>query len=327
MIRTVVAVAHTSFGALSLGVATEMFGYDRSHLGLPRFDFRLAGVRTGELRSPFGMVLKIEHGLEALDDADLVLIQPWDDDTIEPPEALIDAVRRAHDRGATLMSFCSGAWVLAAAGLLDGKRATTHWEWADRLAARFPNVTVDPGVLYVDEGRILTGAGGAAGVDLCLHLFRREWGARIANAVARALVVPPHRDGGQGQFIVSPLPEVGDSDRLVDVLAWMRENLHESATVDQLAARALMSPRSFARHFRAATGTTPRAWLLAQRLQQAEELLESGDLPVEEVARRVGFGTAAALRDQFVRRRGVPPRDYRRAFRSTVSPVVLAETG
>ncbi len=313
----VVAVVHQKVGAFSLGVATEFFGYDRSHLGIPQFDFVLATDEPGRLRTDFGLVLEIEHGLNRIREADLVLVLPIDDREIVPSEELLDALRAADARGATLMAFCSGSYVLAAAGLLDGRRATTHWQWVDQIADRFPEVTLDADVLYVDEGRVLTGAGGAAGVDLCLYWIRREFGAKAANSVARGLVVPPHRDGGQAQYIVSPLPEAGDSERLGDVLAWMRENLHEGVTVDDLAIRALMSPRSFARHFRAATGTTPRAWLLSQRLHRAEELLETGDVPVEEIARQVGFGTAAALREQFVRRRGVAPRDYRRVFRST----------
>jgi transcriptional regulator GlxA family with amidase domain len=317
MIRTVTAIVHEKTGAFSLGVATEFFGYDRTDLGIPRFDFALAAERPGILRTQFGVNLLVEHGLERIRESDLVLMLPWEERCTAPSEELLAQLRAAYERGATLLTFCSGTYVLAAAGLLDGRRATTHWQWADQFNGQFPEVTLDADVLYVDEGRILTGAGGAAGVDLCLYLFRREYGAKIANAVARSLVVPPHRDGGQAQFIVSPLPSVGgDSERLSDVLAWMRENLHEQVTVDDLAARALMSPRSFARHFREVTGTTPRAWLLTQRLHRAEELLETGDVPVEEIAHRVGFGTTAALREQFVRRRGVAPRDYRRVFRS-----------
>jgi transcriptional regulator GlxA family with amidase domain len=317
MVMNVVAVVHQKVGAFSLGVATEFFGYDRTHLGIPRFDFGLATDEPGRIRTDFGLVLEIEHGLDRVREADLVLVLPIDDRTAVPSEELLGALRDASARGATLMTFCSGTYVVAMTGLLDGLRATTHWQWVDQIADRFPAVRIDADVLYVDEGRILTGAGGAAGIDLCLYWMRREYGANAANAVARCLVVQPHRDGGQAQFIVSPMPDVGDSEGLGDVLAWMRQNLQESVTVDDLAARALMSPRSFARHFRAATGTTPRAWLLTQRLHRAEELLETGDVPIEEIARQVGFGTAAALREQFVRRRGVSPRDYRRVFRAT----------
>ncbi|MFB9322448.1 helix-turn-helix domain-containing protein [Cryptosporangium minutisporangium] len=311
----VTGVSPTNVGALTWGIVTEVFGYDRTDIGLPPFDFAIVPAEEGPIRTRYGATIQLDGDFSRIDDSDLVLVLPWEDYT-HPPEPYLDALRRAYDRGATLMGFCSGTFVLASAGLLDGRRATTHWRSSTFIADAFPQVTIDADVLYVDEGRVLTGAGSAAGLDLCLHWVRREYGARVANALARSVVVPPHRDGGQAQYIVSPLPEVGDSDRLVEVLAWMRENLHQPLTVEVLATKALMSPRSFARHFRATTGTTPRAWLLAQRLHRAEELLEGGDLPVEEVARRVGFGTAAALRDQFVRRRGVPPRDYRRAFRA-----------
>ncbi len=262
MFKTVTAIVHEKTGAFSLGVATEFFGYDRSELGIPRFDFALAAEHPGVLRTQFGLTLQVEHGLERLRESDLVIVLPWEERGLEPSPELIAELRAAYERGATLITFCSGAFLLAAAGLLDGRCATTHWQWVDQFNGRFPEVTVDADVLYVDEGRILTGAGGAAGVDLCLYLFRREYGAKVANAVARGLVVPPHRDGGQAQYIVSPLPPIGDSERLRDVLVWMRENLHQQVTVDELAARALMSPRSFARHFREVTGTTPRAWLL-----------------------------------------------------------------
>ncbi|MFG1926748.1 helix-turn-helix domain-containing protein [Cryptosporangium sp. NPDC048952] len=312
----VTGVTPRMIGALSFGIVTEVFGYDRTDIGMPEFDFAIVPAEDGPIRTRYGATIHLEGDVSRIEESDLVLALPWEDFSAPLPPAYLDALRRAYDRGATLMGFCSGTFVLAKAGLLDGRKATTHWNNAAFIANAFPSVTIDADVLYVDEGRVLTGAGSAAGLDLCLHWVRREYGARVANALARSVVIPPHRDGGQAQYIVSPLPEAGDSDRLVEVLAWMRSNLHESLTVEVLAAKALMSPRSFARHFRAATGTTPRAWLLAQRLHRAEELLEGGDLPVEEVAKRVGFGTAAALRDQFVRRRGVPPRDYRRAFRA-----------
>ena len=215
------------------------------------------------------------------------------------------------------MSHCSGAFALAAAGLLDGKRATTHWQYTQRLADRYPAVRVEPGVLYVDEGQVLTSAGTAAGIDLSLYVIRREHGAHVANAIARRMVVPAHRDGGQAQYVEAPLPDIADASRLGAVLDWACAHLDADLSVDALAARALMSPRSFARHFRAATGTTPHSWVLSQRMARAEELLEGGDLPIEEVARLSGFGTAAALRVHFARRRGVPPRSYRRAFRQS----------
>jgi transcriptional regulator GlxA family with amidase domain len=301
-----------SFG---LGVSNEVFGYDRPEIGLPRFDFALVAEQPGVLRTDTGIGILVEHGLDRLDRSDIVLVTAWEVVERRPSPALLDAFRRAHARGAILVSHCTGVFALAATGLLDGLRVTTHWRYAGELAARYPQLEVDPAVLYVDNGRILTGAGTAAGVDALLHLVRREWGAAAANALAREMVVPPHRDGGQAQFIDAPVPACSD-DLLGLVLEWAGQHLAEDLSVDILARRALMSPRSFARRFKATTGTTPHAWLLAQRLAAAEELLENSDAPVEEIARLVGFGTAAGLREQFTRRRGVSPRAYRQTFRA-----------
>jgi transcriptional regulator GlxA family with amidase domain len=302
-------------GTFGLGVSSEVFGYDRRHMGLPGFDFALVTERPGIVRTDTGIPITVEHGLERLARSDIITITAWELFTREPSPALLDAFREAHARGAIIVSQCTGAFVVASAGLLDGKRATTHWKYAGEFAARFPAVQVDPAVLYVDNGQIITGAGTAAGVDAMLHLVRREWGAAAANALAREMVVPPHRDGGQAQFIDAPVPTCED-DLLGAVLEWASAHLADDITVDGLARRALMSPRSFARRFKATTGTTPHAWLLAQRLGAAEALLEESDAPVEEVARLVGFGTAAGLRDQFSRRRGVSPRAYRQTFRA-----------
>jgi transcriptional regulator GlxA family with amidase domain len=299
---------------MGLGIVSEVFGFDRSSRGLPAFDFAVCTEVPGPVVTDTGWKMLVEHGLDRLATADLIIIVAWDDYTRDPSEQLLDALRAAYARGATIATHCTGAYVLAASGLLDGKRATTHWRYADIIAERFPMVTIEPEVLYIDQGRLVTGAGSAAGVDLSLHLIRREYGAAVATAIARDMVVPPHRDGGQAQYVTAPVPDVCSDGRLTEVIAWARLHLDEPLSVEILAARALMSPRSFARHFKAATGATPHSWLLGQRLVRAEELLEGGDLPVEEVARRSGFGTAAALREQFVRRRGVPPRDYRRAF-------------
>lgn len=312
--RSVVAYAPGRAAGFSLGIVGEVFGFDRTHRGLPGFDFALCTDRPGPLRTDAGLTVLVEHGLDRLGTADLVVVLAPEHPEHPVSTELLAALRAAHQRGAILAGHCTGVFILAATGLLDGLRATTHWRWVDAFAARFPQVKLVPEVLYVDEGSILTSAGAAAGVDLWLYLLRREYGAAVATAVARDMVVPPHRDGGQAQYIATPVPADGDGGRLGEVLAWARANLDQPMTVEDLAARALMSPRSFARHFKAATGTTPRAWLLGLRLHRAEELLEAGDLTVEEVARRTGFGTAAALREQFVRRRGVPPRDYRRTF-------------
>ena len=308
-------VADGLVGSFGVGVAAEVFGYDRRQIGLPAFDFALVSEEPGVLRTDTGIAITVEHGLDRLDRSHIVLITAWELFQEEPSAVLLDALRAASARGAILVSHCTGAFVLAAAGLLDGMRVTTHWKYAGELAARFPALDVDPSVLYVDNDSIITGAGTAAGVDTLLHLLRREWGAAAANALAREMVVPPHRDGGQAQFIDAPVPACRD-DLLGVVLEWAGRHLSEDISVDSLARRALMSPRSFARRFKATTGTTPHAWLLAQRLAAAEELLENSDASVEEIARLVGFGTAAGLREQFTRRRGVSPRAYRQTFRA-----------
>ncbi|MFC9272720.1 GlxA family transcriptional regulator [Streptomyces zhihengii] len=309
---SVAAYAPPGVGMLGAGIVSEVF--DVRGQGLPRFDFALCTDRPGRIRSDTGLPLFVEHGLDRLASADLVMALPWADFRTPPGAAVLDALTAAHERGALVAAHCVGAFALAAAGLLDGRRATTHWRFAGLLADRHPAVTVDAGALYVDEGPIATGAGAAAGFDLCLHLLRREHGAATANAIARDLVLPSHRDGGQAQYLAAPVPEDSRDDRLAEVLAWARTRLHEPLGVAEMARRALMSRRSFARRFAASTGTTPHAWLLGLRLAHAEELLETTDLPVEEIARRAGFGSAAVLRAQFVRRRGVPPRTYRRSF-------------
>ncbi len=312
------------FGAFGLGVAAEVFGYDYSRYGMPRFDFAVVSDRPGVVRTDTGLALYVEHGLDRLAVSDIVLVTAWEELSAPVSPAVLDALRAVHARGAQIVSHCTGAFVVAAAGLLDGKRATTHWRYAGELAARFPQVDVDPRVLYVDEGRVITGAGTASGVDALLHFVRREWGAAAANALAREMVVPPHRDGGQAQYIDTPVARCED-DLLGIVLDWARAHLAEDISVEVLARRALMSPRSFARRFKATTGTTPHAWLLGQRLTAAETLLEESDAPVEEIARLVGFGTAAGFREQFARRRGVSPRAYRQTFRTaTAVPIAMS---
>jgi transcriptional regulator GlxA family with amidase domain len=308
-------VADGLIGSFGLGVCHEVFAYDRSRLGLPRFDFAVVAETPGILRTDTGLGVLVEHGLDRLERSDIVLITAWELFDHVPSSTLLDALRAAHARGATLISHCTGVFVLAAAGLLEGMRVTTHWRWAGELAARFPDLDVDPTVLYVDNGSIVTGAGTAAGVDTLLHVIRREWGAAAANALAREMVVPPHRDGGQAQYIDAPVARCED-DLLGAVLEWATAHLAEDISVELLARRALMSPRTFARRFKATTGTTPHSWLLQQRLSAAEALLEESDAPVEEIARLVGFGTAAGLREQFARRRGVSPRAYRQTFRA-----------
>ncbi|MFE7181376.1 GlxA family transcriptional regulator [Streptomyces erythrochromogenes] len=312
---SVAAYAPPGVGVLAVGIVSEVFGPRGGEL--PDFDFTLCTDRPGPVPTDLGVPLTIAHGLDRLASADLVIALPWADFRTPPAPAVLDALSAAHERGSLVAAHCVGAFALAAAGLLDGRRATTHWRFTELLARRHPEVRVEPDALYIDEGPVLTGAGAAAGFDLCLHLLRREYGAAVANTVARDVVLPSHRDGGQAQYLAAPVPADCSDDRLAEVLAWAGENLHEPLPVAELARRALMSKRSFARRFTAATGTTPHAWLRNLRLSSAEELLETTDLPVEEIARRVGYTSASVLREQFVRRRGVPPRSYRRAFTGT----------
>ncbi len=311
--RSITVFVPEEASMLGLGLFSSVFA-DRRHLGLPGFDITFCTDRPGSVTTDAGLRFTVEHGVERLAEGDLVVLLPGDSFRGEPSAEVLDAIRAAHARGAIVASHCVGSWILAATGLLDGLRATTHWRLAGEFAARYPKVRVEPGVLYVDEGRLITGAGAGAGTDLYLHLIRREHGAALANAIARDIVVPPHRDGGQAQYIEVPVAENGDDTRLAAVLEWAAGNLHRAVPVEELAARALMSPRTFARRVKAATGPTPHAWLLRQRLARAEALLEETSLSIEAVARRVGYASATVLREQFLKHRGVPPREYRRAF-------------
>ncbi|MFD7167207.1 helix-turn-helix domain-containing protein [Streptomyces violascens] len=291
--------------------ACEVFGTDHSELVDPWYSFRVCGSRQARV----GGWLRADttHGLDALASAHTVIVPAQDDIEGDPPGELIDAVRAAHAAGARIVSLCTGAFVLAAAGLLDSRRATTHWAHADLLAARYPKVTVDAGVLFTDEDGVLTSAGKAAGMDLCLHIVRTDHGATVANALARHLVVPPHRDGGQAQFIPAPVTH-GRDHPLADLLPWALDRLDQPLTVEDLARQAAMSSRNLARHFHAVTGTSPLRWLLSQRVRLAQELLESGDDSVEHIAARTGMGTSATLRRHFARVTGLPPEAYRRTF-------------
>lgn len=313
VIRNVVAVVGDLAAAFELGVVCQVFGLDRSDDGLPVYDFAICAERPGPVPTTSGFAITADHGLERLRTADLITVPAWPrlDDPVPP--ATLAAVRDAAERGARLMSVCSGAFLLAAAGLLDGRRATTHWQFADRLARGYPNVRVDRDVLYVEDGPVLTSAGAAAGIDAGLHLVRREHGAETANALARRMVVPAHRAGGQAQFIEMPLPPAGYE--LSDLIDWAQAHLDRPLTVETLAARAAMSPRTFARRFKALTGSTPHRWLTEARLRLAEQLLEGTDLTVAAVATRAGFGNADALRHHFAARRGVAPATHRHTFR------------
>ena len=312
VLSDVVALVHEGVGVFGLGVVSEVFGEDRSADGLPAYSFDLVTEHPGPVRTEAGFAVQVACGLERAATADLVIVLTWDPAALPSP-AVVGMLRAVVARGARVMSHCTGAFLLAAAGLLDGRRATTHWRYAEDLARAYPRVRVDRDVLYVDEGQVLTSAGTAAGIDLSLHVVRCAHGSAVVNEVARRMVVPPHRDGGQAQYVASPVPPAHDG-RLGEVLGWARDHLAEPLTVDVLAARALMSPRTFARRFTDTVGTTPAAWVLEARMACAEELLESSDLPVETVAARAGFGSAATLREHFARRKGVSPAAYRRSW-------------
>ncbi|MET9084681.1 helix-turn-helix domain-containing protein [Streptomyces sp. NPDC004237] len=316
MLKNVATVLLDGVHPFELGVVCEVFGLDRSDEGLPVYDFAVVSAEGPALGTHVpGLTISTPYGLDRLDEADLIAVPASDSNVARdyPPE-LLDALRRAVDRGARVLSVCSGVFVLGAAGLLDGRRCAVHWRHADLLARRFPRTRVEPDVLYVDEDPVITSAGTSAGIDACLHLVRKEQGPEVAKKIARRMVVPPHRDGGQAQYIERPLPD-GPCDTVGEVLAWMTEHLDQEVTVEQLATRALMAPRTFARRFQQETGTTPYRWILRQRVLLAQELLEGTDETMDAIASRTGFGTAAALRHQFTKELGTTPNTYRRAFR------------
>lgn len=311
----VVVLALPTVVPFDLGVPLQVFGYPFPGRAARPYRVEVCGLRRGRVPTTRGFELTVAFGLERLRRADLVVI-PGIDDTERPiPDAVCRALRAAYARGARLMSICTGAFALAAAGLLDDRRATTHWLDAAELATRYPRVRVDPQVLYVDEGRILTSAGIAAGIDLCLHVLRRDHGAALANAVARRLVVPPHRSGGQAQFIPEPVAHP-QGDSLERTRGWMLERLGDPLTVAAMAAHAGLSVRTFARRFAQETGSAPMRWLLRQRVLRAQQLLETTTASIERIARGVGFGAAVSLRTQFQRALRTSPAAYRRSFRA-----------
>ncbi len=298
-------------------VASEVFG---PHSWMPReaqwYRTRVCSPGSQPVRLRTGVSVDVGAGLRWLASAGTVIVPPCSNPAGIAPEVL-QALRRAHQRGARLVSLCTGAFVLAAAGLLDGRRATTHWADCARLAAQYPSVELDPDVLFVDEGDILTSAGSAASIDLCLHLVRQDFGAEVATSLARDLVVPPHRDGGQAQYIAAPMPDFPRVDLFAGALAWAEGHLELPITIEELARRSAMSRRTFARRFQETTGTTPYQWLLRQRLQFAQRLLETTDLAVDVIAARSGFGEAANLRKHFARTLHTSPHGYRRTFQAS----------
>lgn len=312
--ETVAVVAFDGISPFHLSVPCLVFGEDRTDAGKPRFRLRVCSLEAGPLRTNAGFTVEASHGLEALRRAQIVVVPSWRDDGSPAPATLLKALRDAHHRGATIVGLCLGAFVVAEAGLLDGRPATTHWHLAATFAQRYPSVQLQPEVLYVDNGDVLTSAGTAASIDCCLHLLRVRYGAEVANRAARRMVVAPHRQGGQAQYIQQPVPVAAEQDRLRPLLEWLSRHPQRSHSLDELARRALMSRRTFTRRFREATGTTVGQWLLNQRLALAQRLLETTEQPVEVVAADAGFGSAVSLRQHFAAAFSVSPSAYRRQF-------------
>lgn len=309
----VVVIAQDGCEPFTLGVLAEVWAEPyHPEEDNPQFDYVVCTPRPGRVRGTAGYDYIIDRGLEELDDADLVAVVPKRN-FLEPSPEVAAAVRAVADRGVRVLASCTGAFILGEAGLLDGRECTTHWRYSDLLAEMFPLAKVNADVLYVEDEGVLTGAGSAAGIDASLHLVRQVFGAKVATTTARRIVVSPHRDGGQAQFVRTPMGQT-EADTLSPLLAWASDHLDEQLSVEKLAGQAHMSARTFARRFRDETGTTPLQWLTSQRLAQAEELLENSSLSVEQIATRVGFGNAATLRHHFATARGTTPQQYRKTF-------------
>ncbi|MFW7340875.1 helix-turn-helix domain-containing protein [Pollutimonas sp. H1-120] len=290
-------------------------GPDHAH-----YDLQYFAQRPGQVRSDQGVAIEVVNGLEAMDQADIIIIPAWSDPEVPAPAELTEALRRAHEQGTLIVGLCLGAFVLGDAGLLDGREATTHWVAREVFARRFPATLFRPDVLYVASDNIITSAGTVAAIDCCLYLLRERHGFEAANHIARLLVTPPHRAGGQAQYIERPVPKLLNDNRLPGVLEWARENLAEPLSLDTLADVAKMSRRTFTRRFREATGTTVTKWLNAERVARAQQLLETTDMPIECITSEAGFGTTLALRQQFAAQLGTSPSNYRRNFCKTLSP-------
>jgi AraC family transcriptional regulator, transcriptional activator FtrA len=316
-LRTVSVILLEPVAIFEFGVAVEVFGLDRTDDGVPTLDFRVCSLTPGvplETKNVSPFTITASHSLDAVVGSDLVIMSATLVRSVDQyPVEVLDALRNAYSAGATLLSLCSGSFALGAAGLLDGRACTTHWKYADEMAKAYPKAIVDPKALYVEDGRIITSAGTAAGIDACLHLVRRELGTAIATKIARRMVVPPQRDGGQQQFVEMPIPEC-NADSLAPLLTWVLANLGEDHSASSLAKRAMMSDRTFARRFTAETGTTPHRWLIQQRILASRSLLEESDLGIEQIANRVGFNSGVVLREHFRREIGLAPVDYRRRF-------------
>jgi len=309
----VAALAYPGLCTFEFGCTVELFALRREELDVPWYDFGVCAPGKRRLRAAGGVAVEVPHSVRLLDRADTIVIPGWHDMHGDPPAALVRRLRNAYERGARLCSICSGVFLLAATGLLDGRRATTHWRYAGLLARRYPRVQVEADSLYVDEGRILTSAGSAAGLDMLIHVVRKDYGARIANLVARRLVIPPHRQGGQSQFVSRPVPR-DERGRLARLQDWLRAHLDEELTVASMAARAAMSPRTLQREFKAATGESAYAWLLRERIELSRELLERRALPLSAIAARAGLKSQESFRHHFRRQVGTTPSAYRARF-------------
>jgi len=311
----IAVIAFEGISPFHLSVPSLVFGENRSELGVPKIQFRVCAWETGPVRTSAVFSISTPQGLGILRRADIVIMPSWRDTSEQAPEALLQALRAAHRRGATIVGLCLGAFVLAQAGLLQGKAATTHWHWAEEFSNRYPDVQLTPDVLYVDAGNVITSAGTAASLDCCLHLLRRLCGAEVTNRVARRLVVAPHRQGGQAQFIEQPLQVSPQNNRMGSLLEWVLGHVDQPHNLDSLAQRAAMSRRTFTRHFQKTTGTTLLQWLLHQRLARSCRLLETSDASIEDIASRAGFGSTVSMRQHFASTYGVSPVTYRRQFR------------
>ena len=316
----VAILAYDGLCTFEFGIAVEIFGLPRPEFDFPWYDHQIVAVDQGPMRAMGGIQVLADGGLELLEHARTIIIPGWRDRNAAVPEALLAALRQAHARGARLLSICSGVFVLAASGLLDGHGATTHWRYTTELAERFPNILVDPDVLYVDSGQLITSAGSAAGIDACLHLVTRDFGTQVSNAVARRLVMSPQRTGGQAQFIPTPVSPTPRSD-LSRVMQWARERLHEPLEVRDLASEAAMSERTFLRRFSEASGQSPKTWLQHERLGRARKLLESTDQNTEQIAQRCGYRSVESFRVAFRSVVGVPPSVYRERFGRKVKAI------
>ena len=312
----VVALVYDGLCTFEFGTAVEVFGLERPEVGPVWYRFAVCGLEEGPLRAIGGFNVLADGGIELLATADTIIIPGWRDAGETVPAALCEALRASHDTGTRIIAICSGSFVLAAAGLLDGRRVTTHWRHADNLARVYPAVQIDSGVLYVDDGDVLTSAGAAAGIDLCLHVVRRDFGPKIANLVARRFVMPPHREGAQTQYLERPISSVYEAARLGPLMEQLRNQIHEDHSIPKLASSVGMSLRTFIRRFKDITGLAPGAWIMHERLSRARELLETSPLTIEEVASASGFQTAAALRHHFRLRYRIAPTSYRSRFAS-----------